>query len=558
MKRLLTLLLVAAIALSAAACGQSGQTAATTAAPATTTAAAATTAAATTKAAETTKAAAADASEHYVFKYAFIGADASKNYNEDEVAKHFQDKFNFEWDIIPLTWSDWVEKARVWISAEDMPDLLFADFNFKDYKSWIEQDLIKRYPDNWKKTYPNLGGVYDQTNLGPALETVIEGNQAVFPNIIFFKKPTNPMITPHFSLYFRKDWAKALGFDIKDQYTLVEVEEMIEAFMEKGSTLDGVETGKIDTWNLDTGRVSGVYMGSQWTNWGRFYKDGTGNYVWGCDDPRIFDMLKHMKSGIDKGIVSRNFAQFQNEEQDDLFYAGQAFAIWSHGWVGPVAGNFDKFNKNTGLEALDCIQEAVLTDPDGHFQEYEQLNYWSCLLFDPRLSDAKFDRLLSLLDYVVTDPAQEYIRMGIEGRDWERDGGNYKIIREKDPETGNFIGLGKLYPGRDVYHSFCILGDDWAARDPAIKPEYHKVARTMYDTKQRIGIDSGTLQPYNFETYFFDGPNYKMFNFRLGDELVQLCMAEGDLKTNFENWIKDKRPLVDPVLAELNAAYGKK
>lgn len=438
-----------------------------------------------------------------------------------------------------------------------MPDMLFTDFNYKDYTSWVNQDLVKRFPDNWKTKYPNLGYVYDQTMLGPALEDVVAGNTAVFPNIIFFTKPTNPKIAPHYSIYFRKDWASALGFDIKDQYTLVEMEEMIEKFMQDGSSLDGVETGKIDTWNLDTGRVSGVYISSQWADWSRFYKDDTGKYVWGPDDPRVFPMLQHMKEGIDKGIVSKNFASFQNEEQDDLFYAGQAFSIWSHGWVGPINGNYDKFTKNTGQEALDSIQEAVLTDTDGHFQEYEQLNYWSCMVFDPKLSDAKFDRLLSLSDYVVTTEAQEIARMGIEGKDWERDGDTYKIIRDKDPETGGFVDLGLLYPGAGVYGSFFILGDDFAARNPAIRPEYHKVARTMYNTKQKIGIDTGTVKSYNFETYFFDGPNYTRLNINLGNDMVQLCMQDGDLRTNFDAWLKDRHVVVDPVLDELNAAFGK-
>ena len=555
-KSVLLLILLAALLAIPAACGQTATPAATTTAAPATTAAAATEAATTAAAATEAAAPAQDSSEHMVFSFAYLGGDVSKDYNEDAVAQHFQQKFNFEWEIIPTNWSDWVEKTRVWVSAEDMPDLVFTDFQYKDYKSWIEQDLIKRFPANWKTTYPNLAYVYGQTNLGPALEGVIEGEQAVFPNIIFFKKPTTPKIAPHFSLYFRQDWAKALGFEIKDKYTLVEFEEIIDKFISDGSSLPDVETGKIDTWNLDTGRVSGVYMSSQWTNVGRFYKDDTGNYVWGPDDDRVFPMLQHMKEGIDKGYVSRNFASFQNEEQDDLFYAGQSFAIWSHGWVGPVFGNYSKFNKNTGLEALDCIYEAVLTDPDGNFQEVEQLNYWSCMIFSPQMNDAKFDRMLSLFDYVVTDEAQEWIRMGVEGKDWEKDGDGYKITREWDDEANNFKDLGSIYPGRGPYHSFLILGDDWAARDPAIPAEYHKVARTMYDTKQKFGVDTGTILDYNFETYFFDGPNYLKLSVNFGNEMVQLCMMDGDLRANFDNWLKERHAVIDPVLAELNAAYG--
>jgi hypothetical protein len=34
-------------------------------------------------------------------------------------------------------------------------------------------------------------------------------------------------------------------------------------------------------------------------------------------------------------------------------------------------------------------------------------------------------------------------------------------------------------------------------------------------------------------------------------------MMDGDLRTNYNNWLKEMHAVVDPVLAELNAAFGK-
>ena len=506
-----------------------------------------------------------DFSEHYVFSIAVLNADAGVNYNADDVARHFSEMFNFSLEVIPLTFADWNDMGRIWISAQDMPDMIHQNFSFIDYASWIDQGLIRRFPDNWKATYPNLAAVFDLSMIGPALESVIPGEQALFPNVPYFStRPTDPKLAPHFSFIFRRDWASALGFEIKDGYTLDEIGEMLDTFMREGSSIPGVDMSRIDTFNLDSLRVARVYMTSQWADWERFFRDESGQYVWGPRDPRTFDLLQSMQDAIHSGQVSRNFASFQGEEQDHLFYAGQAFGIFSHGWVRPIFANWSRFTANTGLDAAEALHIAVILDEDGNFQEYEQLNFWSCFYFCPRMSDSKFNRMLTFFDYLVTEEAQNMVRMGIEGRDWNRDGGEIVITREWLEETGNFIDLHDLYPVTLIYNSFLILGDDFGARDPAIPELHHTLARNKYAVKQTQGVDTGTLRPFNWEVEFFQGDHFRRFPYstttanlnNLRNAMVQIAMEPGDLRENYERWLQERAAMVDPVLAELNAAFG--
>jgi putative aldouronate transport system substrate-binding protein len=331
---------------------------------------------------------------------------------------------------------------------------------------------------------------------------------------------------------------------------------MVEKFMTEGSSLPGVTRGRTDTWNLDTGGVASAFLGSQWPNATRFYKDASGKYVWGPDDPRVLELLKYMKQAIDKGIVSKNFASFKNAEQDSLFASGQAFGMYNHGWIEYVYRYFNQFQEATGLDPFDRLQQAVLTDANDHYLGYESLNYWSCLYFNPNLSDAKFSRLLSILDYIASDEGQDIIRLGVEGKDYTRDGDVITITRAKDA-SGNFEPISKLYPGAGIYSHITICADDFAAKNPAIPQQYHKYPRTIYDTKQKIGVDAGTVQSTDFDLYFFSGPNYLKFNTDVAAELVRVCMMDGDLTANYNNWLKDMHAVADPVLAELNAAFGK-
>jgi hypothetical protein len=77
----------------------------------------------------------------------------------------------------------------------------------------------------------------------------------------------------------------------------------------------------------------------------------------------------------------------------------------------------------------------------------------------------------------------------------------------------------------------------------------------MYAAKERLGNKTGSTKHTDFDLFFFDGPNYRRFNIDVGAEIVRVCLEPGDLRTNYNNWLRDMRPVVDPVLQELNAAF---
>ncbi|GHU65953.1 hypothetical protein FACS189447_05860 [Spirochaetia bacterium] len=498
-----------------------------------------------------------DMSKEYTYSFAMLnwGQLRGTDFVSDELAQHFQKKFNFKWDVTVTSWADWVEKPRIWINSNDMPDMVFTNFNFKDYISWLDQGLIKRLPEGWKETYPYLATVWNNTILGPALEEKAAGNPGAVLDVIFFSKPTSPKISSHMSVFFRKDWAAALGFEIKDAYTLKEFTAMIDKFMAQGSSLPGVTRGKVDTWSIETDNAVNLFVNHQWADSTRFYKNASGKYVWGLDDPRTFELVQNMKSAIQRGVVSPNFASFKNQEEDDFFYTGQAFATYTNGWIGHVYTDWRKFQDSTGLDPFECIQETTIIDADGNYQGYEELNFFSALFFSPNMDDAKMTRLLKILDYVASPEGQSYVRMGFEGKDYTKNGDTITITREKDA-SGNFVEIYDKYPGSGIYSHMTICADNYEVTNPAVPQSYHNVVRTMYGTRQKLGVDTGTLKDYNWELYFFEGPNYLKFNTSIGEELIRVAMLDGDLKTNYDRWLREMRPVVDPVLAELNAAYG--
>lgn len=79
-----------------------------------------------------------DYSEHYTYTINMSGADKQPK----ESYKQICEKFNIDFEFIPITSGDWQEKTRIWMATGDMPDILWANiqnFNFSEYRNWAQQ-----------------------------------------------------------------------------------------------------------------------------------------------------------------------------------------------------------------------------------------------------------------------------------------------------------------------------------------------------------------------------------------------------------------------------------
>lgn len=174
-----------------------------------------------------------DYDKHLVISLASIQVNESTDYNNgDEFTKWWTKKFNFEWDITGLGWDVWSERLRVWINSGDMPDVCTWDYNHGEALKYIEEGLIYRLPDNWKERWPNVAKAYNDTELGPALEEMVGGTYVLPKPVYSTLKPTEKVV-PHTTAYIRKDWAKAVGFEIKDYYTITEILEFARLLKEQ-------------------------------------------------------------------------------------------------------------------------------------------------------------------------------------------------------------------------------------------------------------------------------------------------------------------------------------
>lgn len=540
-KKLLAMLMVCVLVLGFTACGSGGGESSS----AQSGTSSAGTQSSGTESAETAE---ADYSEKMTISYAAVAMVEGVDYNADELSQYFLEKFNIEWDPIALTWDNWAEKLRIWINSNDMPDFVMWDFNYGDYVNYAEQGLIRKLPDDWKERWPNMAEVYANTGIGEALEERM-GAAYMIPRVTYFNKPTDPLVT-HTNLWIRKDWAEDVGFEVKDKYSPTELMEYARLLQKA----DPVGNGKTIPIDMSADSLATVFISPYNVNYGDFYKGEDGQYHWGAADESTLEGLKLYSQAYQEWLINPDFFALKNQEEISHYESGISGATWNQGFGRSLLLTSERYETSSGGNADEDLHMAYLVADDGKYYSKEITNFWTASIFSPTMEDAKFERLMDVLEYSASEEGQNLIRMGFEGKDWEQDDeGNITILREKD-ETGEFVNLDNIYPSLNpLYNNLTILPDDFGLRDPGLPKNIVETVDNLFAGKQKDGCDQGTITPIDWDLYFFTSPNYEKTKYNYGEEFANLIVMDGDIETNWRAWVEEKSPQIQVVLDEINA-----
>ncbi len=477
------------------------------------------------------------------------------NYMNDEIYKAFDAKFNFEYKLIPLSWDNWVERDRIWINSGDMPDMMFWNFDFKDYVNFSKQGLIKPLPADYEQKYPNLASAMAKTGLSDYLKTLDpEGRVYMVPNVIYNTPvtETTDLVLDAKVLYYRKDWAQQAGIQIGDTVTAEQIAELGNAFVQQDSGGNGA--GRTIGLSSQPYQLYSAFVQTHNSFYNQFHKDGSGQYVWGSAEDSTFEGIKSFAQYFKQGFIDKDYYTFKSKEHYDKFDTGISGMFIDGASAANVNERYQAFAKaNPGANPEEAIGLATIVGPDGKFHGQQNiLNYWAGEVFNPKIDDETFDRILSILDYIATDEGQRLIFAGVEGKDYKMEGDKLVITREKD-EQGNFKYMGDLYPSYYFFYTKIVLPDDWSARDPSLADGVRDTAVKMFRVKEKIT----DLIPPDYDVMFLSAPNKDKFNISIDDAITQIILEKKDIDTQWADWKKSVQPKVDAVLKEINGALAK-
>ncbi|MEK4482683.1 extracellular solute-binding protein [Paenibacillus sp. FSL R5-0876] len=460
--------------------------------------------------------------------------------------KYFTDKFNIKWDYNYIEWDSWAEKLRLWINSGDLPDVASWNYVHGDALNYIDQGLLYKLPDDWKERWPNVAAAYKLTGLGDELEKAVGGTYVLPRPVYFENKPADPLINQIGVIALRSDWAKAVGFELKDAYTTTELMEFARLLKEKdpGKVGDKLIPISYDINDALTNIVMANSVHSRVES--AFYKDADGKYQWGPANDETLAALKELQTTYKEGLLHPEFYTWKNGESGQKFTVNGVSGITSLGGLASYRKDMDvKMKDNLGVNSDDLVHTAIVLGDDGKYRNLDQVNFWSAVIFSPDISKEKFERIMDFMEYTTSKEGQLTVNLGFEGTDWKK-GENGELISLLPEGTT----LDKKYPNR--FEGLYVLADDFSVVNPAIKKEYRDRSVELFKEKAELALKDKATAEYDWDYQLYDSKAKNQASFDYATEYTNLILKPGDLETNWKEWVKSKQSLVQPVLDELN------
>lgn len=543
MKRIMALMLSVAMVMSLSACGSKG--AEEVSAPAAS------------EKQESAKADVAEAastvdekdySEHYTYSYASIQITESTDYNakDDAMTQYWQEKYNFDWDVISISSDNWDSTVSTWVYGEDMPDVTIFDYKHPQMMDWIDQGLVFEFPEGWEERWPNVYASQVNAGIGNVVSEQVGATYFLARPNYSDNKPNSPDINPtNMMLYIRKDWAEAVGFELKEYYTLDEL-------MEYGRLIKEQDPGNVGSdlipFGLSSGNAYNLFVGtsSTYTATGyNFYRDDAGEFHWGLADEDTLEGLQLWREAFDQGLLSKEFYTYSGaEDVEDFYVRGISGLMWYQGGARYQQNVENYMRDNLNLEYSDTVWQCFAIANDGNYHWAPGGNYWGVIMFNPDIEIEKWERYMDMLDESASEEGQILIRMGFEGVDWEyRDGEMVSLLEEGKDARSKYPSI---YP---LYHQLLVLSDDFVLINPNYPQEYRDLSVKMYQLKEQLG-KNGTCPGIDYDIYLYNSEALSALNFEFDSDFANIVVSGGEVETEWNAWLDKWAYMIDPVLQE--------
>lgn len=468
----------------------------------------------------------------------------------DAYCKWLSDTWNYTIEVTSLTFDNWSERLRIWVNSGDMPDVTVFDYNHADMATWVDQGLVKRFPDNWKQRWPNLAKVFERTSLGPQMEIQFKGTY-FFPRSRFNENVPHLPLPNHASFYFRKDWAQAVGFPVKTAYTTSEIIEYGRLIKEKDP---GKLGAKLLPLSNNPNWANRLFVGGNYAHFQTFYQDTDGKYKWGPASEKTLLGLKLWYRAWAAGILNPEFYAVQDLEDYGQFrVSGVSGGYFGEATVNHMNTTHTLFAQNNlGPDPYECIGVATALGEDGYYHLEDLINYWGVVIFNPEISNEKFERWMDLMDYCATKDGYFFRQLGFEGIDWKQED-NGELVSLLEPGQSLQGATGK-YPSLYSVIPMAQQGDDLSFMNPSTPKRLRDYSRALYEERSRLSTPE-TLTPTNWAIFSYDSPSMRKTTLDFKTEyanLVASAKSEADLENLWRRWIEIQKPLIQPVLDELN------
>ncbi len=386
-----------------------------------------------------------DNSKHLTITVGYWNVESSlADHENDTVLKTIEEKFNVTFEPVNVTWDDYNQKFQLWASSDSLPDIFAADVrNSATFAEWANDGLLHEIPADLS-AYPNLAAYMDS----PETDTC-KVNDKIY--CIFRQTYANQYETVEDrSIVYRWDLAQAAGIT-KEPTNWDEFHDMIQAIIKadpEGKNIQGLTScgpaffhGIFFTYSMPAAIIDG--------NTFRWVDNGDGTYVpayfagenLGDDAMATWELLRSMYKD---GTIEADVALGSTDTAYQKFLTGRSAAMLATGFLGPWENMIKYWEETNGTNYADAVRVLkLMPSTDGNTYYWNWDYAWSESLFSSNVDDEKFDRIMQIYNYLLSDEGIMLGRYGVEGDTYEIVDGKY--IKESEDRL-------EKYPSTDLFH----------------------------------------------------------------------------------------------------------
>lgn len=425
----------------------------------------------------------------------------------DKLIDVLEEKFKFKAELESYSWNDWSTQVNAKINADDCEDVFHADIKPDNFAAkvgvWQEDNMLKQLPDELidftteddASRWPNLKKLIRNTsNINDML---IKDKDGV-PHLYCFPVSKNPANQErdfaNWTYVYRRDIAEEQGWispDDDDEFTWDEFVALLDHFAQY---YDG-QPGKSALGDVEWGfpSIQKFFVDAQ-----KYYHYNSEKDEFECTYyldkfKEAMDTVRKWTGVTDKDPKHQYYRLAQYELPD-----GRVNQLYYTNFVGVFYENLD-FNNLFKLrkhfiegnkDANKAVRFMFIRDPfENKVAISKDYNWYSMVFFDYKITENKMNKVLDIMNYMLTQEGRDLAVLGKKGEDWYEDASG-KHAYEKSSEHPNSIwvknestGLfNKPNNGARCMRYLATLGNDGYVDDPTIDHDTF-VAFDTYSSK---------------------------------------------------------------------------
>ena len=404
---------------------------------------------------------------------------------EDMYTDIINERFGVSIKASNYSYEEWDTMVNTAINGNNLTDSI--QFNLKaynfgsTYESWVDFDMLKPLPDDMSK-WPELKKMLDNISNIDALK--INGKLYGIPIANDINNPQKDF--SNFTYVYRRDWAKQIDeinkdvpnytpvYKEGDVYTWEEFNRLCDAFNTNLKTLSGMSQASVlvdEQWGFPS--VTNFYKDAPHC----YAKDESGKAIANFAGDKYLAGLEVAKDFVSgKKIYSQDQFNFADNKANQLYLGGQAAILYDNYSLA----NYIKLRKlfkasQKYVDLDDGTAFLKIKGPDGKFALEGTENWFSMTMFNADISDKKLEKILDILDYLLTPEGTRLAIYGKEGYDYNIVNGEVVLNEmgwEKDSMTGQYANKTN---GAKYLRYMATLGNDTKSYDPFTEQDAYNI-----------------------------------------------------------------------------------